>query len=284
MRWLVALALCWASLAEAQEASPRDRHQPTTTDALLRYAEDAVPCEGPVSQANARHLLRRVARANLEQPRLLLHAALAEAVLAQYAASLAQLARAVQRQDAESAACARQIAALAIRAGQLALATDALVLASEVLPQDAAIRGELGRLWLARGRIERALPLFAERFSLATGDLAARRDLAYALAADGRPDEALSLLAPAREACQQDPRCALIAARIALEADHLDDARSFLERRLASEPHDIDALFALGDVHTRARRIAQARATYEQILALRPGSVRAAQALQALTP
>jgi tetratricopeptide (TPR) repeat protein len=274
VRWGVALALCWTTLAHADASG-----------ALLRYAELAVPCDGRATTAKASELLRRVTRSQRDpERRLALHVALAEALRAQHAASVARLASAVQRQDPESAACARQIAALAIHDDQLELATEALVLASEVLPQDASIRAELARLWLTRGRIDRALPLLAERFSLATGELTARRDLAYALAADGRPDEALSLLLPAREACQQDARCALTAARIALEGDHFEQALGYLQARLAHEPGDLDALFALGDLHTRAHQLEQARAAYTQILALRPESVRAAQALQALAP
>jgi tetratricopeptide (TPR) repeat protein len=258
--------------------------KPASEPSLLRYAELAVPCNGRATKAKASELLRRMTRANVDwERRIQLHAALAEALLQQHAASVARLGTAVQRQDAESAACAREIAALAIRADALAEATDALVLAGEVLPQDAAIRAELARLWLARGRIDLALPLLAERFALATGDLAARRELAYALAADGRAEEALSLLAPAREACQRGP-CAVTAARIALEADRLDDAQRYLESRLASEPRDLDALFALGDVCTRARQLERARDVYQRILAIKPDSVRASQALQALAP
>jgi tetratricopeptide (TPR) repeat protein len=290
VRWclFVVLLSCSATLARAQEERrvlAALAKAPRSEPLLLRYAELAVPCSGGASKAKASELLRRLARAKVEPGRrTLLHAALAQALLSRHAEAVAQLALAVQRQDAESADCARQVAALAIRDDQLAHASDALELASEALPQDAAIRAELARLWLARGRTDRALPLLAERFTLATGELAARRDLAYALAADGRPDEALSLLAPAREACQQDAGCALTAARVALESERLDEALRYLEARLAAEPRDLDALFALADVHTRSHQREQARAAYTRILALRPESVRAQQALQALAP
>ncbi|MET0286054.1 MAG: tetratricopeptide repeat protein [Polyangiales bacterium] len=292
MRWgLVAIVLsCW-TCRSAQASAQEERRvlaaltrAPSSEALLQRYAELALPCDGRASKAKASELLRRMARANVDWGRrIVLHAALAEALLSRHTQSVAKLALSVQRQDVESADCARQIAALAIRDEQLALATDALVLASEALPQDAAIRGELARLWLARGRTDRALPLLAERFTLTT-ELAARRELAYALAADGRAEEALSLLAPAREACQQDAGCALTAARNALEGERLDEALRYLEARLASEPRDLDALFALGDVHTRGRRLEQAREVYRRILAVRPESVRAQQALQALAP
>ncbi|HEY6876782.1 MAG TPA: tetratricopeptide repeat protein, partial [Polyangiales bacterium] len=185
-------------------------------------------------------------------------------------------------QDEESARCARQVAALAIRAEALVEATLALELAHEAMPQDEASRADLARLWLARGLVDRALPLLAESFALSTAALPARLDLAYALAADGRADEALALLAPAREACDHDAPCALTAARIALEAGRLDDAARTLRVRLADAPDDLDALFALADVHLRRQEPEQARAAYEQILRTRPNSVRAREALQAL--
>ncbi|HEX5658723.1 MAG TPA: tetratricopeptide repeat protein [Polyangiales bacterium] len=284
MLWL-ASSLTRADAREEKALLAQLTRKPAAEPLLLRYAELALPCDGRATKAKASELLRRMARANVDwERRIALHAALAEALLAQHAASVSRLGVAILRQDPESAACARQIAALAIRDDALPEATDALVLAGEVLPQDAAIRAELGRLWLARGRLDRALPVFAERFALATGDLGARRDLAYALAADGRPDEALSLLVPAREACEQDATCALTAARIALEGDRFDEALRYLEARLGVEPRDLDALFALGDVHTRARQLDRARTAYARILALKPDSVRAAQALQALAP
>lgn len=258
---------------------------PNSEPLLLRYAELALPCDHLPSTTKARELLRQLSRAKIEPGRrLLLHAALAQAALAEFEASVRMLGDGVERLDRESAACARGVAALAIYADQLEPATSALGLAVEAAPQELSIRSELARLWLARGRADRALPLLAESFSSATGSLTVRSELAYALAADGRAEEALSLLAPAREACQHETACALLAARIALEAERLDDARSYLEALLAEQPAQLDALFALADVHTRAHRLQEARAAYSRILALRPESVRAAQALAALPP
>jgi tetratricopeptide (TPR) repeat protein len=300
MRWLVALALSLlVSRTHAQDTPRRalaalDR-KPGSLTLLARYATLTLACDGAPSGAqrkSASELLRRLTRAqalpsdastvpDLEsEHRLGLLASYAEALLGRPREGLARLSSAAARQDPESARCARALAALAVEQGQLELACDALALAAEVLPQDASTRAELARLWLARGRSDRALPLLAERFASSTAALPARRDLAYALAADGRAGEALSLLLPARDACEADAPCALAAARIALEADRFDDAEHFLTARLSRDPQDLDALHALADLHTRARRPAQARAAYQQILQLRPNDVRATQALR----
>jgi tetratricopeptide (TPR) repeat protein len=301
MRWLVALALSLlVSRTHAQDTPRRAlaalERKPGSLTLLARYASLTLACDGAPSGAqkkSASELLRRLARAqalpsdastvpDLEsEHRLGLLAGYAEALLGRPREGLARLNVAAERQDPESARCARAVAALAVEQGQLELACDALALAAEVLPQDPSTRAELARVWLARGRSDRALPLLAERFAISTAALPARRDLAYALAADGRAAEALSLLLPAREACEADAPCALAAARIALEADRFDDAERFLSARLARDAQDLDALYALADLHTRARRPAQARAAYQQILQLRPNDVRATQALRA---
>ncbi|HEY6878933.1 MAG TPA: hypothetical protein VI299_12975, partial [Polyangiales bacterium] len=228
VRWLIALSLCWTALAHADASEAllaqveselargqraraekrllsglRRTHVPTL---LVRYAELAVPCDEHVDAAKAAELLKHVD--DEVDRRVGLHAAVAAAALGQRERGLALLRASLQRQDPESARCARQVAALFVRAEALAEATLALELANEAMPQDEALRADLARLWLARGLVDRALPLLAERFALSTAALPARLDLAYALAADGRADEALALLAPAREACDHDTSCA----------------------------------------------------------------------------
>jgi tetratricopeptide (TPR) repeat protein len=270
--------------------------KPSSTRLLLRYAELALPCELEPSEVKAAELVRRLARAatvpsdasavpDMEgERRLALHAAHAHAALGDLGAALDALRAATQRQDPTSASCARSVAARAVASEQLTVASEALQLAREAMPQDPALVSALARVWLARGRVDQALPLLAERFAIAGGELGARRELAYALAADGRPDEALDLLRAARAPCEQDAACALLAARVALEAGRLDEATSYLRARLATDAEDVDALFVLADVSTRAHRLDDARSAYQRVLRLRPDSVRAREGLAAIEP
>jgi tetratricopeptide (TPR) repeat protein len=176
----------------------------------------------------------------------------------------------------------RQIAALAVTRDRLDLAEQALALARQYYLQDVTLSAELGHVLLARGRGEAALRLFAERYAIEPGQLEARRDLAYALASEGRAGEALALLSADRAACERALGCALEAARIALEAGRPEDALAYAARRLESDAGDLDALFVTADAHTRTGQFDDARKSYERVLAVRPDSVRARQALEQL--
>lgn len=267
---------------------------------LARYAALVVPLAAapttptPQRLKGARALMERIARreklpsdpAVLYDPELerlvVLHAALAEALLQHDDESFALVRAAGRREDPRTVLCLRQIAGLAVTRDRLDLAEQALAIARQYYLQDVTLGAELGHVLLARGRGEAALRLFAERYAIEPAELDARRDLAYALASEGRAGEALALLSADRDSCERSHGCALEAARIALEAGRLEEALAYAGKRIERDAADLDALFITADAHTRAGRLDDARRGYERVLAVRPDSVRAQQALEQL--
>lgn len=280
-----------------KSALVRDPREPRL---LARYAALLVPLDVerttpmPRRVESARELMTRIARRETlpsdpsvltdpERERVLaLHAALAEALLMHDDESFALVRAGGRLQDPLTVVCLRQIAALAVTRDRLDLAERALALARQYYLQDLTLGAELGHVLLARGRGEAALRLFAERYAIEPQSVEARRDLAYALATEGRAGEALALLSADRAACERAPGCAVEAARIALEAGRPDDALAYAARRLEGDTSDLDALFITADAHTRAGRLGEARQSYERVLVVRPDSVRAQQALEQL--
>jgi tetratricopeptide (TPR) repeat protein len=285
-----------AAVLRLSRALARDAEDPRL---VLRFAELALPLTGELSTREleplvqrAEHLLRAEERtradtksAPLDAERartLALHLAWANALRERDDDSLAQVYAAGRLQDRATLDCLRQIAALAVLRDRLALAERALSLARQYVPQAPALASELGHVLLARGESEAAVTLLAEHFAIDPRDLGARRDFAYALAAAGRASEGYGLLASERAACNADPRCAIEAARIALEAGRTNDALAHAGARLAANASDLEALFVSADAHTRAGHFADARGVYQRILAIRPDNARARQALEQL--
>ncbi|MDB4990098.1 MAG: hypothetical protein JWN04_5276 [Myxococcaceae bacterium] len=259
--------------------------------ALLLPLTDERPSPDSPQRA-ATELLRQIERARSvpgnelatrdpERERVIrLHAALAEGVLGHFERAFEELIEAGRLQDVSTLLCLRQLAVLAVRGEQLLVAEQALGMARQYMPQDPLLPGELGRVMLARGKVGAAVGLLSERLVNAGTDLGARADLAYAIAAQGRAGEALALLNRTREECQRARACALLAARIALEAERPQDAVTFASPWAVE--HDLDALFLLADAELRRGDPAAARVAYEQVLVLRPESVRAKQGLEQL--
>lgn len=266
---------------------------------VLRFAELLLPLAGtfdathlPALEQHADSLFAALTRvaADTRAPqlgaedgrRLALHAAWAAALRRDPERAFSEVLEGGRLQDGLTLACLRQLAALFVRRGELALAERALAMARQYVPQDRALGAELGHVLLARGEPERALTLFAERHAIDPHDLETRRDFAYGLASVGRSAEAHALLMAARERCEQAPDCALEAARIALEAGRTAAAMEHAESRLRRDSRDLEALYVIADAHTRGGALAAARATYERILQVSPHSVRAKQALAQL--
>jgi len=300
------LAAAELALASGQPARAERRlltallRDPRDARVLARYATLVVPLAAeparPLVQRvqGARALLARIARRDAlpgdpsvyPEPEIeraiALHAALAEALLEHDESSFALVRAAGRQQDLATVACLRQIAALAVARDRLELAEQALALARQYYLQDLALSSELGHVLLARGRGEAALRVFGERYAIDPSQLEARRDLAYALASEGRAGEALALLSSDRDACERDLGCALEASRVALEAGRPEDALRYAAKRLAADAGDLDALFVTADAHTRAGQLAEARRSYERALEVRPDSARARAALAEL--
>ena len=260
---------------------------------LLPLAPSAQPQTPSAAVRAAIELLAQVERArtvpgtqiatrDAESERLIgLHVAYAEALLGQLEQALSQVIEVGQLQDASTVLVLRQIAAAAVRSDQLSVAEQALALARQYVPQDLPLSSDLGHVLLAEGRDELALAVLAERFAVTPDVLSVRGDLAYALSTLGRSGEGLSLLNDERTACMRERACALLAGRIALESGRPDQALAFVAPWTATS--DLEALFLAADAQERAGQRATARATYEQLLRLRPDSVRAKQALEQLS-
>jgi tetratricopeptide (TPR) repeat protein len=279
--------------AERQLQSAVARY-PGESVLLARYAALRLPlaaAQAPSAQAAA-ELLRLVERASAissaqlvsQEPesdrQLLLHVALAQAVLGRGEDALATVMAAGRLLDPQTAACLRQVAALAVRAEQLDLAERALAAARQYVPQDRALAHELGLVLLARGKGQAAGRVLAERLAVDDNDLSARADLSFAIASEGRPGEALAMLTTTRAACSQERSCALLAARLALEAGRPEEASGFAAP--LAQTGDLEALFVAADAATRAGKRDQARAHYEQVLRQKPDSVRAKLGLEQL--
>jgi tetratricopeptide (TPR) repeat protein len=260
-----------------------------------RYGELLLPFEAARGSASLRALEPAAAqlaraltrldettadRATLRRARL--HGAFALAIAGHYDDALALVYAAGELQDAITVACLRAVATVAAQRAHLERAEQALAAARQYMLQDRAVMAELGAVQLARGKSREALTVLGERFAIEPASLGARRDLAYALLASGRASEALSLLEAERAECQQEPGCALEAARAALEAERPDRALAYAERRLALLAGDVDALFIIGDAHVREGSLDKARAAYAAVLRAQPESVRAKQALEQL--
>lgn len=270
----------------------------TSAELWLRYAELRVPCSGESLLAlNARELREaahvwgafpeQLARDRREQDeafrRALLHRAvfLARAGSGSGALDLARLA--ARREDPESVACLRQLAAQAVAHEDLPAAEGALRLARGLLPQHHALPRELGLVLLARGNARGAVAQLEEAFSIDPRQLEVRRDLAYALASAGRASEGYALLAVESERCAEHTRCSLELARLALEGASLEAAEQHASALVRRDPKNLESWLLLGEVRTRAGHMDEAKRAYEEALRLSPGNPRAREALRSLS-
>jgi len=183
--------------------------------------------------------------------------------------------------DAETAHWLQSVAALAVEHEDLVAAEEAVRAARRFLPNDPVLMSDLAALLLAQGLTESSLPLWEARFGLDPQNLEARRDLASAWLLAGRARQAHTLLEEVREACDAAPNCALESARAALE---MGEPKLAIARLAADFSGDaMEALFMLGDAHTRLGAMPRARKAYEQILRQKPGNLRALENLRALS-
>jgi tetratricopeptide (TPR) repeat protein len=157
-----------------------------------------------------------------------------------------------------------------------------LTLARGFAPSDPELASELGLVALSEGDTDTALSALAERFAADPSSLLARRDLAYALSAAGRPAEGFALLGIAASACGAAPTCLLERARWAFEAGLLGEALSLARVLLEREPEHLDGLFLSADALLAQGELEQARLIYQSILRISPGNLRAKNALSAL--
>jgi tetratricopeptide (TPR) repeat protein len=285
---LLARSLRTPDSARARSAAP------LPSDALItRYGELALPCALPAAQAEeqaqqtsaellAAALARRPETADPLPSQLALSAAWGAALRDQFSESEALFARYARADQPRTVSCLRAVAALALRRGRPEVARSVLSLARGFAPSDPQLTSELGMVALAEGDSESALTALAERFAQDPGSLLARRDLAYALSAAGRPAEGFALLGVVAGACGAAPSCLLERARWAFEAGMISEALAAARLLLEREPQHLDGLFLAADALLAQGELDQARLVYQSILRIAPDNLRAKNALSGL--
>jgi tetratricopeptide (TPR) repeat protein len=140
----------------------------------------------------------------------------------------------------------------------------------------------LGRALLMQNRADEAIPAL-ERASRRSNDPAIETELAKALAAVGRRDEALDQLRRTTERQPPFPPAFLEYGGQLAKIGRFDEAISVLERGLASAPHMVDLRMELGYVHLKRNDRGRARAIFSQVLEASPERYDALTALARVT-
>jgi tetratricopeptide (TPR) repeat protein len=151
------------------------------------------------------------------------------------------------------------------RAGDLAgagVAAEAAIAAGDRSPQLAAFAGLIA---CQLGDPGRGIPHLRAALNAAPGDLATRVNLARALVACERLDEAAALCAGV-----EDPRLDRIAGYAHQQAGRLDEAAAAYERALAAVPDDFESWNNLGNVRAAQADSDGAIAALRRAAALRP--------------
>ncbi len=136
---------------------------------------------------------------------------------------------------------------------------------------------------LAVGDADAAVEHFGRALGRRPADLSLRRDLAGALLATGRADDALALLEGAVEVHPDDAELTLELARTALEAGHAEVAEEAARRALDSLPAtDPRPAAALGAAFAAQHRADDAETAFGEALRRDPDDLAAQQGLRAL--
>jgi Flp pilus assembly protein TadD len=127
----------------------------------------------------------------------------------------------------------------------------------------------LGRALLMQNRAAEAIvPL--ERAARRSGDPAIETELAIALAAAGRREEALEQLCQTTARRPPFPRAFVEHGGLLAKIGRLEEAVAVLESGLALTPGMVDLRMELGFVHLKRNDRAKARAMFSQVLAASP--------------
>ncbi len=139
-----------------------------------------------------------------------------------------------------------------------------------IQPDHLGALGRYGELMLYDSEPAGAVPYFehALRVDTTSAPLSARLSLAFALM--GRPDSAREEARRATRFGASDPAVLFIVARAMIAARALDDARAALERAVALNPRDPDAITTLGDVLLEQGHRDDAEQIYLKVLAADP--------------
>jgi len=194
------------------------------------------------------------------------------------------IARRDPRVDRAAALRLREVAALAIRRGQLQTATVAL---DRARAADATLEGlDLARAALAsmRGQDQRAVSLLRALLARHPEDAEAMHALAGALLAAGRSDEALQLYREFVPLCADPKPCRRDGVRAALEARRFDLAREGANELSSGPAPEASDFTLLGLAEVGRGDLDAAKQAFRRALRLDPEDARARASLRALAP
>ena len=155
------------------------------------------------------------------------------------------------------------------RRGDLAGARAAAEAALAVEPDNVELSAFAGLVMAQAGDPLAALPHFRRVLSAAPDDISAQLNLATALLATGRLDEAGAVCA----AGGNDPRLLRIAAYVHQQQDRLAEAAAVYEAVLRTSPDDWESLNNLGNVRVAMGEAEAAVDAFRRAIALRPDMV-----------
>jgi len=162
------------------------------------------------------------------------------------------------------------VPALALyRRGDLAGARAAAEAALAAEPNNVELAAFAGLAAAQAGDPAAALPHFRRVLSVAPDDVSAQLNLASALLATGRIDEAGAVCAAGGE----DPRLLRIAAYVHQQQGRLAEAAGAYERAIATNPGDWESLNNLGNVRVAMGEADAAADAFRRAIALKPDRV-----------
>lgn len=201
----------------------------------------------------------------------------------------AQRWREAAETELEMAQSAHCLGLALVQQKRMGEARQAFELASGEVPPDnlsygARLAAMAGNAAMAEGDAEGALPLLDRAGALALeagdGELAAdlRVDLARVLVRLGRPEDAVSALAEAREADPLDPQAWLLSATLSRRLERLGEAQEQIERAAMLAPRDAQVGLEAGVIAAMSGRGEDARESFESVLSVAPDSPEAERA------
>lgn len=156
--------------------------------------------------------------------------------------------RAVLRNQPDSVALQRSIAAAYLAKGEPALAEEALRVAMQNAPNDAAVRIELAQLLARTDRSSQGITLLEETVKLSPDDVAAREALIKGYLAAGNLEGARD---SAEELKKRQPQSAAgfyYAGLVAVQQRHFEESQNEFESALRVQHHRPDVLSSLARV------------------------------------
>jgi putative PEP-CTERM system TPR-repeat lipoprotein len=185
-------------------------------------------------------------------------------------AAIIQLKNAVQQQP-DNPAARLMLGQLYLDTGDMASAEKELRRARDLGVAPGTVLPALGRALLLQGQYQRVLDeLPAEA---ATPEALAARG--HALLGLNRPEDARVQFQRALDARPGLAEATLGLAKVALAANHTEQADQLADQAIAQHPDSVDSLRFKGDLQRAGNEREAARATYERILKIKPDNVQA---------